>query len=514
MARGNTLKVVFKENQQNQLMAFPPTLDELIGSNHPVRTVNEVLEKIDITALLQQYKPGGTSIYHPRMLLKVMVYAYMNNIYSSRKIEEALQVNIHFMWLSGMSKPDHNTINRFRGKRLQETLRPIFTHVVSLLCQEGLLSIKDLYTDGTKIEANANRYTFVWGNSIKTNKEKIKQQLNELWQYAQGVAAAEMDDTDPSGFDKIDAQKVNDTISKINEALKDKPISRQVKQKLAYAGKHWPAALDKYEQQEKIIGTTRSSYSKTDTDATFMRMKEDHMKNGQLKPAYNVQVSTNNQFIASYSIHQNTTDTNTLIPHLQQLQQDYQQLPQNLTADAGYGSEENYQQLEALQINAFVKHNQFGREQSEQLQSKKPFSADKLYYNPKQDCYYCPMGQPMNNAGSYTRSTSTGYRQTITCYQAKNCAGCPLKGTCHKGKGNRVIEVNHHLNQLKDKANERLKSEEGIRKRKQRCCDTEPVFANIKHNHHFKRFMLRGIKKVSVETGLLALAHNLRKKAA
>lgn len=514
MARGNTLKVVFKENQQNQLMAFPPTLDELIGSNHPVRTVNEVLEKIDITGLLQQYKPGGTSIYHPRMLLKVMVYAYMNNIYSSRKIEEALQVNIHFMWLSGMSKPDHNTINRFRGKRLQETLRPIFTHVVSLLCQEGLLSIKDLYTDGTKIEANANRYTFVWGNSIKTNKEKIKQQLNELWQYAQGVAAAEMDDTDPSGFDQIDAQKVNDTISKINEALKDKPISRQVKQKLAYAGKHWPAALDKYEQQEKIIGTTRSSYSKTDTDATFMRMKEDHMKNGQLKPAYNVQVSTNNQFIASYSIHQNTTDTNTLIPHLQQLQQDYQQLPQNLTADAGYGSEENYQQLEALQINAFVKHNQFDREQSEQLQSKKPFSADKLYYNPKQDCYYCPMGQPMNNTGSYTRSTSTGYRQTITCYQAKNCAGCPLKGTCHKGKGNRVIEVNHHLNQLKDKANERLKSEEGIRKRKQRCCDTEPVFANIKHNHHFKRFMLRGIKKVSVETGLLALAHNLRKKAA
>jgi transposase len=202
MARGNTLKVVFKENKQHQLMALPPTLDELIAKNHPVRVVNDVLDKVDITKLLQQYKPGGTSSYHPRMLLKALVYAYINNIYSSRKIEEALQVNIHFMWLSGMSTPDHNTINRFRGKRLQETLRPIFTQVVELLCQEGLLSIKDLYTDGTKIEANANRYSFVWGNSIKTSKEKIKQQLNELWQYAQSIAASEPDDTDPSGFDK------------------------------------------------------------------------------------------------------------------------------------------------------------------------------------------------------------------------------------------------------------------------------------------------------------------------
>ena len=173
MARGNTLKVVFKENRQQQLMALPPTLDELIAKNHPVRVVNNVLDKVDITKLLLQYKPGGTSSYHPRMLLKALVYAYINNIYSSRKIEEALQVNIHFMWLSGMSTPDHNTINRFRGKRLQETLRPIFTQVVELLCQEGLLSIKDLYTDGTKIEANANRYSFVWGNCIKTSKEKI-----------------------------------------------------------------------------------------------------------------------------------------------------------------------------------------------------------------------------------------------------------------------------------------------------------------------------------------------------
>src|ERR1700755_3452775 len=305
MARYKTLSVVFKANHQHQIMAIPPTLEELVPTGHPVRVVHDVLEKVDISLLMKQYKPGGASSYHPRMLLKAVVYAYINNIYSSRKIEQALQESIYFMWLTGMSKPDHNTINRFRCQRLQKPLRPIFTQVVVLLCEEGLLSLKDLYTDGTKIEANANRYTFVWGKSIKTSKERIKQQLDELWKYAQSVAASEMDDTDPSGFDKIDKEKVTATVEKINAALRDKEVTQKVRQKLNYARKHWPAALDKYEQQEKIIGTHRSSYSKTDPDATFMRMKDDHMRNRQLKPAYNIQISTNSQYIASYSIHQN-----------------------------------------------------------------------------------------------------------------------------------------------------------------------------------------------------------------
>lgn len=514
MARGNTLSVVFKSNLQNQAMLFPHDLNELIATTHPVRVVNEVLEKVDITELLKQYKPGGTSSYHPRMLLKVLVYAYINNIYSSRKIEEAVAQNINFMWLAGMSKPDHNTINRFRGQRLQKTLQPIFTQVVLLLCEEGLLSIKDLYTDGTKIEANANRYTFVWGNTIKHNREKIKQQLNELWQYAQSVAVSELDDTDPSGFDKIDAEKVNQTIDTINAALKDKEVAKGVKQKLNYAKKHWPAALDKYDEQEKIIGEHRSSYSKTDKDATFMRMKEDHMKNGQLKPAYNLQISTNNQYIASYSVHQNTTDTNTLIDHLSQHIKNFKQKPNNITADAGYGSEQNYQWLEDKRITAYVKHNQFDRMQNETLRNKNPFTVDKLTYDEQKNQYLCPIGEPMKHIGWTTEKTKGGYTQVIDKYKAKNCEGCFLKDACHEQQGNRIIKVSLNNQRLKQKADKRLKSKRGIQKRKQRCFDTEPVFANIKHNHNFKRFMLRGKEKVAVETGLLALAHNLRKKTA
>lgn len=514
MARGKTLSVVFKSNFQNQGMLLPPDLNDLIGATHPVRVVNEVLEKLDISELLHQYKPGGTSSYHPRMLLKVLVYAYINNIYSSRKIEEVVSQHIHFMWLAGMSTPDHNTIARFRSQRLQQTLQPIFTQVVLLLCEEGLLSIKDLYTDGTKIEANANRYTFVWGNAIKTSREKMKQQLNELWAYAKKVAAAELDDTDPSGFDKITPEKMRATIDNINMVLKDKKISKEKRQKLNYAKKHWPAALEKYDQQEAVIGEHRSSYSKTDKDATFMRMKEDHMKNGQLKPAYNVQVSSNNQYIASYSIHQQTTDTNTLIDHLSQHIKNFQQKPTTITADAGYGSEENYQWLEGKRITAYVKHRQFDRSQKETIRTKDPFTADKLVYDDQKDEYSCPIGEPMKHTGWHIRETTTGYPQVVDHYQAKDCTGCFLQGVCHQQEGNRTMEVATNYMRLKQKADKRLKSKRGIQKRKQRCFDIEPVFANIKHNHNFKRFMLRGRDKVSIEIGLLALAHNLRKKAA
>jgi transposase len=515
MKKRHDLKVVFKTYDQAQPLLLPPSLEEMIPHNHPVRVVNQVIEAVDIQSLLGKYKPGGTSSFHPRMLLKVLVYAYINNIYSSRRIEAALRENIHFMWLSALSTPDHNTINRFRGERLKEALEKIFSQVVLLLQAEGVLSIKELYVDGTKIEANANRYTFVWGKSIENNREKIKQQLRDLWRHAQSICSQEMqDDPEPSDFDPIDPKKVEQTIEQINEALQDKEVPKAVKQKLAYAKKHWPANLKKYAEQETILGEGRSSYAKTDEDATFMRLKEDHMQNGQLKPAYNVQIATSGQYVVSYSIHQSSTDTTTLIPHLQQLKEHYGALPESLVADAGYGSQQNLQWLEDQEISAFVKYAEFDRMQNKTIRDKHPFAADKLFYNKEKDCYYCPMGQQMKSVGVRKKTTANGFEQILHLYAAQRCEGCPLRGMCHKGKGDRVLEVNHNLRRLKQKAGSLLKSEEGIKKRKQRCWDVEPVFGSIKQNHHFRRFMLRGKQKVQVETGLLALAHNLRKRAA
>lgn len=509
-----TNKVVFKTYAPHQIMLLPPSLDEKIAEHHPVRVVNRVIEQINITPLEKKYQGGGTSSYHPKMLLKVMVYAYLTNIYSSRKMEEALQQNIHFMWLSGMSEPDHNTLNRFRGERLKEVLKPIFVQVVQLLAEAGLVSLKELYTDGTKIEANANRYTFVWGKAIKTNKEKIKQQLEELWNYAQKTAAEELKDTEELVFEAIDVEKVKATIAKIDEVLSGKEqVSKQVKQKLNYAKKHWPENLKRYEEQEKILGR-RNSFSKTDKDATFMRMKEDHMKNGQLKPGYNVQISTNNQIVTNYTLHPNPNDTTTLIAHVEEHKNLYGQTPQTLTTDAGYGSEENYDYLERNNIEAFVKFNTFDREQKKNDAGKNPFHQNQLHYNQQKDCFTCPMGQRMNKVRVEKQKSDNGYQKEVHVYEAQNCANCPLHGLCHDAAGNRTIKVNHRLRYYQQQAKEKLNTEEGIRHRKKRCADVEPVFANLKHNKNFKRFNLRGTKKAEIETGLLVIAHNLMKMAA
>jgi transposase len=506
-------RIKFKPYHQNQLMVFPPTFDEMIEQGHPVRVVNKIIDEIDLDPILRKYKGGGCTSYHPRMLLKVLVYGYLCNTYSSRKLEAATKENIHFMWLSGMVQPDHNTINRFRTDRLNGVIKKVFTQVVLMMAKSGHVDLQKVYTDGTKIEANANRYTFVWGKAIKTSKERIAKQLEELWQYTQQIAKEELKDTEPTRYKSLDPEEVRKTVEQIDEALKDAPASPKVKQKVKYAKKNWPDKLKEYQEKEELLGK-RNSYSKTDPDATFMRMKEDHMLNGQLKPGYNAQISTNNQIIITYTIHQNPTDTLTLKPHLETYKQELGFMPEELTADAGYGSEENYAFMEENAMEAYVKYNYFDQEQQNGGQSKGIFHVDNLYYNKERNCYYCPMGQAMTFIGTKEDITESGYKRTLSRYQAQNCTNCPLRGKCHKAKGNRIIEVSHRLNELRAKARELLLSDKGKAHRKQRPVDVEPVFGILKQNKGFRRFMLRGIDKVSIEFGLLALAHNLKKMAA
>lgn len=500
-------KIIFKSYDPNQLSVLPPSLKELIEPNHPVNTVNQVIDRIELDSLLKNYQGGGTSSYHPKMMLKVLIYAYLSNIYSSRKIEAALKENIHFMWLAGMNKPDHNTINRFRTEKLKGVLKKIFSQVVLLLTQEGHVSLKEAYLDGTKIEANANRYSFVWGNAIKTQRERMAKQLEELWAYAETIAKEELADTEKIEFSKIDPEKVSQTISKIDEALADKKVDKKVKQKLQYAKKNWPENLVKYQQQEQILAG-RKSYSKTDPDATFMRLKEDHMQNGQLKPAYNLQISTCNQFILCYTLHQISTDTTTLIPHLEEFKELYQTLPETLTADAGYGSEENYEFLENNQVEGYVKYNYFHQDQ------KKGVKDEQFKYQEDKDSYICQAGQELKLVGERKRATTTGYQQVTKQYQASNCCDCPFKNTCSPDYNAKRINASPKLEQYKQKATERLTSEKGLAYRKRRAVDVEPTFAAIKHNRNFKRFMTKGLQNVELEMGLIAMAHNLAKKAA
>jgi transposase len=504
-------KVVFKDYNINQNLLLPPSLEELIDPNHPVRVVNQVVDNLNLDPIVDKYDGGGCPAYHPRMMLKVLVYGYMTNRYSSRKIEEALQQNIHFMWLSGMSYPDHNTINRFRSDRLKGILREVFSQVVHLLIDHGHITLKEAYLDGTKIEANANRYTFVWGKAVKYNRERIKGQLEDLWGYAEQVAREELEHNEPESFEQINAEKVTKTIEQIDQALSGKEVDKKVKQKLNYARKRWPESLKKYEQYEQQMGQ-RNSLSKTDPDATFMRMKEDHMLNGQLKPGYNWQVSTQNQYILEYTLHQNPTDVRTLTTHMESMKDTLGQLPDRVIADAGYGSEENYKYLEENDVEAYIKYSTFHKESSKKWKDN-PQYVDNLHYNKEKDCYYCPMGQTMTFIGRRRYRNKNGYWIHKKAYKAQRCQGCPMRGICHKRKGERIIEVAPGWNQYRTISKERLNSELGKYYRRKRPTEVEPVFGMVKSNRGYRRFLLRGLDKVDIEAGLLSLAHNLMKMA-
>ena len=183
---------MYKDYNQNESLLFPPTLGELVPKNHPVRIVNAVIDRLDISSVESTYKGGGTSSFHPRMLLKVIVYSYLCNVYSGRRMERLLQENVNYMWLSGMSRPDFRTINRFRSGRLADgRFDGLFRQVVLLLNAEGLVSLKVQYIDGTKIESVANRYTFVWKRSVEKNKEKLEAKVDAVLKTAESVLSEE-----------------------------------------------------------------------------------------------------------------------------------------------------------------------------------------------------------------------------------------------------------------------------------------------------------------------------------
>jgi hypothetical protein len=444
------------------------------------------------------------------MMIKILFYAYTNNIYSCRKIEKALQENIHFMWLSGHSAPDYRTINYFRGKRLKDQIQKLFAEVVRLLHDLNYLSLDVQYIDGTKIESAANRYTFVWKGAVEKNKAKLETKIEAVLheissQIKQDQSALSKDETPRP----IDSGELRTRLAALNENVKD--IDKPTRKNIKKLEEDYLVRLEKYENQLEILGE-RNSYSKTDEDAVFMRLKDDHMQNGQLKPAYNTQISTDNQFITHYSIHQTAGDTTTLEEHLNGFEQQYGKQSKEVIADAGYGSEENYEMMEQKQIDAYVKYNYFHKEQK-RAQKQNPFLVQNLYYNESENYFVCPMGQKLTHTGQGERKSRNGFISQVDYYEAKRCEGCPLRGMCHKSIGNKKIEINHKLNEYKAKAREMLTSERGLFHRSKRPIEVEAVFGQLKSNNKFSRFTLRKMEKVNIEFGLMSIGHNLRKLA-
>lgn len=516
----------------HQPQLLPASYDEMIEAGHLVRVVNEAIDKLDLSVLVAQYKGGGTSSYHPQMLLKVFVYAYCKKIYSSRKIAEALRENIHFMWLSGGNQPDFRTINLFRGDRMKGVIDEVFAEVLIYLIEAGYVQLEHYFVDGTKIEADANKHKVVWAKRNQTYQKRLREKIQELLKQIEQEnedEQAEYGDEDleerggGSGSGGMNSAQLRQRIEELNQRLREsqrpKEETRPARQALKQLEGDCLPRLEKYEQQaERLAG--RSSYAKTDSDASCMRMKEDRGEEKPWpKPAYNVQIGTERQFVVGFSVHQRAGDTACLIPHLEQLQQNTgKRFPKAVIADAAYGSEENYAYLEAHGAGNYLKYNTFYQDTHHYRDARvlraHQFRAENFHYDPHSDTFTCPADKPLHFQYETRRTTENGFDTRRRIYECGQCANCPIRSQCTKAKGNRRIQISFRLLRYRQQARENLTSPEGERLRGARSTEVETVFGHVKHNLGFRRFHLRGMEKVKTEWGLVCIAHNMQKMTA
>ena len=522
---------VFKPYTMAQPQLLPPSLDELIAPDHLVRVVNAAIDQLDLSPLLGQYPGGGTSSYHPQVLLKVLVYAYCSKIYASRRIAAALRENIHFMWLSGGNRPDFRTINDFRGQRMQGVIDEVFAEVLQYLIEAGYVQLEHYFVDGTKIAADANRHKVVWAKRTARYQQRVWEQIGELLRQIEQANTdeqaeygdADLEERGPAGGGQLDSGQLRERIEQLNERLRERQLSKPEGQAADRALKQLATdclpRLAKYEQQTETLAG-RSGYAKTDPDASCMRLKEDRAtEKAWPKPAYNVQLGTEGQFIVGFSVHDQAGDTGCLIPHLEQVRQNTGgRLPQNVVADAAYGSEENYAYLDQQGVGNYLKYNTFyqdtHRYRDPAVLRAHQFRAEHFAYAATTDTFVCPAGQPLHFQYATRYTSDNGYLSNRRIYECFACADCPLRSQCTRAKGNRQIRISFRLLAYRQQARDNLTSAQGERLRAARSVEVETVFGHIKQNMGFRRFHVRGQAKVKTEWGLVSIAHNLKKVAA
>ena len=502
-------------SQKNYQLRLPLDYEVIIPENDSVRLLSQIMEGLDYRELYGAYSPEGRkAATEPKILAKIMIYAYMEYVYSTRKIEKACHRDINFMWLlNGEQVPDHSTISRFRKERLGAAIEGLFYQFVQKLCELGEVKYEDVFVDGTKIEASANRYTFVWKKAIEKNEAKMLLKVQAL--------AEELLKTYLIEF-TVSKETLNEDIAKMTAFLEQKKEDESIVfvygsgkrksnlQKLLEALYSYQERQQRYNESKKICGE-RNSYSKTDKDATFMRMKDDHMRNGQLKPAYNVQLAVEAEYVIGVGIFSSPGDTTTLKPMLENMYKcNSDMVIKRLTADAGFESEENYMYLEGRCIDYYIKPQTY--EQQKKRSFKKNISKrENMAYNTETDEYTCYNQKQLKPIYTFNKKSSTGYVSKVTVYECENCQGCPHKDNCTKAKGNRRMQVSKTFIEKRRKSYENIISEKGILLRINRSIQAEGAFGVLKQDRQFNRFLTRGSPNVTTELLLLCFGYNVNK---
>lgn len=500
-------------------LKLPLELDVLIPEDDSVRLLLDITQRMDLSELIQSYSHIEKSKASPRQLFAIVLYAFMNGIFSFRGMEKACRRDINFLFLlQGKPAPDHTTFHRFCTRHMRPVMDNLFSQLCQILADEGELSLENLFIDGTKIEANANKYTFVWKKSILKYRTKMMDKISLLFARADKNFNIQI-----SYKERIQMRHMKQLRRKLKAIQKAEGIQfshgrgsrKKPLQKILEELDGYIRRLKEYTKSLYICGR-RNSYSKTDHDATFMRMKEDAMKNGQLKAGYNIQYGVDAEYIVGVTVGPETTDTTTLIPFLKKMEEQFSMHYKNITADAGYESEENYSHLEENQYESYIKPSNY--EQSKKRKYKKDIGRrENMDYDEERDEYTCANERKIRSVGTRIRKSRTGYRAEITRYKCENCAGCQLKSQCIHGNHSKkpleertkCFEVAKRFQQQRRENRKRIESRQGKELRMNRSIQAEGAFAEIKENMGFRRFLGRGTENVFMASTLLAMAYNI-----
>ncbi len=506
----------FKTYSPNQPYLLPVSIDELIGPNELVRVVNSFVDRIDISCFLETYKGGGTSAYHPRMLLKVLLYGYCTKIYTTRKIAKAVRQDIHFMWLTAGNKPNFRTIGNFRSCRAKDVIEDIFREMLNFLIAHNYIKMENYFCDGSTFRADGNQHKMVWKKSAVKYKEITEQKCRDLFSQIDVLNEVEdkeykKKDLEETGTDntRVTSELINEQVVKLNGLIEKKTAIREKKKAEAIKKQlqDQQEKIIKYDKQIKTAGK-RSGYNKTDEDASGMRMK-----NQEILPGYNILAGCENQMIINCSVHQNTNDATCFNDHLEQLKQLTDIVPANVMADSIFGTEENCEILERAGMENYLKYPSLHKEEMKRYKPA-PSSNDSFIYDGLTDTYICPNNKILVFKQELKTDTRlSGYQATSKIYEANDCGGCPFFDQCcgPKKEINRRLHINEKLEGYKRKMRANLQSEKGWELRKKRGVEIESCFGDIKHNMGVRRCHLRGLKKVKTDFCLIAMAHNLRK---
>lgn len=518
------LQANYSANENGYQLWIPLDCSIQIPKDDPVRLLNAVAERMDYRAIEAAYSRYGRIEYSAKILTKILVYGYMRMIISTRKIEQACKENICFMYLlEGRKAPDHNTISRFRTNILSKGAgQELLKQLIQMLIEAGLIDLKAVFIDGTKIEANANKYSFVWKKAqvkkLTKLNERIKAELPDMLEKA-GIHFHVRETMQLRHLKKLMKQlkaKVKETEAKF---VYGKGKHKSVLQRLVEKVEDWISKYKQYIADIHICGD-RNSYSKTDHDATFMHMKEDYMRNGQLKPGYNVNVATSNEFIVGTYISADRSDVQTLIPFMTQLKKDYESNDiGKVIVDSGYESEENYCWFEDDPVTEL-----FVKPSNHEAKKEKKYRTDisrreNMVYDPKTDTYTCANGKLIRSSYEKHSKSASGLELTTTVYECSDCNGCPLKEKCIRSCGSKkpleerhkVLYVSKRFARQREAMEKKITSDEGILLRVNRSIQAEGTFAFAKEDMDFRRFLTRGKKNVEAEWLLLTLAINILK---